>query len=325
MTDFREVGEWKDVDKCPVCDEKDQVEHLIANFHATRPTMDWWFCNSCGHIYANPQPSPEWLAEYYKDGYRADTHKLEKEDPENVPKASGEEEVARGVKILNEIERIQGGGPFTRHLDLGSSTGALIAGVMEKWSVPYSVGVEPNDAWRVFSSNSFEKFQVTGKERGFLKKDHEFKTYEKLTDVPKSPKFDLLTASHVVEHLPDPLSTLTRMKKSHALAKAVLYVEVPFAFGGLPDSLMFPHIHSFTPRTITRLLQNAGWYVESLEVHGAGIPPFFGSPQHISVIARARPVTIDKEYVLGRYNMNRGHSKKILEARSGMQPVYEMG
>jgi hypothetical protein len=325
MPEFREVEDWDDVDSCPVCGEQENTEKLITNFNPVRPTVHWDICNNCSHLYANPQPSQDWLANYYKEGYREDTHGLEKEDPEEVPQSSGQEEVGRGVKILNSIERIQGGGPFKRHLDLGSSTGALIAGVMEKWGVPYSVGVEPNDAWRQFSMNSFDKFKADGKIKKFLSGEHEFKTYEKLEDVPKSPKFDLITASHVIEHLPDPLATMTRLRKNHALSKATLYVEVPFALGGVPDSLMFPHIHCFTPETITTLLENAGWHIESLEMHGAGIPPFFPSPQHISVIANAKEVVFDKDYMLRRYNQNRGHSKNILEAQSGMQQVYEMG
>ena len=325
MSDFREIDDWVEVKKCPICDEKDRREKLITNFNPTRPTLDWDICQNCSHLYVNPQPSQDWLSSYYKDGYRRDVYDLEEESADNVPQQSGQEEVARGVKILTQIERIQGGGPFKRHLDIGSSTGALLAGVMEKWGVPYSVGVEPNDAWREFSMNSFEKFSTDGKAKGFLKEDHEFKTYSTLDEVPKSPKFDLITCSHVIEHMPEPLRVLTRLKKSHALSKAFLYVEVPFALGGVPDALMFPHLHCFTPDTISRLLHNAGWYPVSLEVHGAGVPPFFASPQSIAVLSSARPIVVDKDYILKRYNANRGQVKNILEKQSGMSQIYDMG
>lgn len=80
--------------------------------------------------------------------------------------------------------------------------------------------------------------------------------------------FDLITAFHVVEHLPDPLGALRNMVKWLAQGGLII-VEVPNVagfggqlFGRFWSGLDFPrHLVHFTPRTMTAMVEKAGGWV----------------------------------------------------------------
>jgi SAM-dependent methyltransferase len=82
-------------------------------------------------------------------------------------------------------------------------------------------------------------------------------------------RFDLVTAFHVVEHLPDPLRALRRMIEWLAPG-GLMIVEVPNAgglgarlFGRYWSGLDFPrHLVHFTPRTMQAMVARAGGRIE---------------------------------------------------------------
>ena len=85
-------------------------------------------------------------------------------------------------------------------------------------------------------------------------------------DAPFAPgRFDVVTAFHVIEHLPDPLGTLRRMLEWLAPGGLVI-VEVPNVagvggrlFGRYWSGLDFPrHLTHFSPRTMTAMVERAG-------------------------------------------------------------------
>jgi len=90
-----------------------------------------------------------------------------------------------------------------------------------------------------------------------------------------SGSFDVVTAFHVVEHVPDPVAVLARMLDWTAPGGRVI-VEVPNAggigaalFGGAWSSLELPrHLWHFTPETLSRLVSRAGGRVTTWR-HGA--------------------------------------------------------
>ena len=313
------ISEWADVNSCPVCSGSDVVEFMTdVPPKIDRPTTSWKLCQECSHLFCSPRPTDAWLDAYYKKGYRHDTHGIE-EAADKVPAQSAREEIGRAMRIVAMIEAFRGSGPFRRHLDIGSSTGALLASAMDKFKVPNSTGVEPNDAWRGFSMNSFEKY----KQRKDVEDPHNMDVKASLSEVPLSSRFDLVTISHTIEHIQDLVGTVQTIR--HVMFNdGVLYVEVPFSFGGMSDPLMFPHIHGFTIPSLTRLLEQAELHVHRIFLEGSA-PPFWPPHQHLVVIASPEKPSYIKDDVLAQFVYGRDAARTAAEMSKKAKPTYELG
>lgn len=81
-------------------------------------------------------------------------------------------------------------------------------------------------------------------------------------------QFDLIFASHLIEHFPDPLEFLTKVRL-WAHPRSFLFLETPniLAPKVSPARLFsLPHNFYFSPQTLTFLLAKAGWEVSHLRV-----------------------------------------------------------
>jgi 2-polyprenyl-3-methyl-5-hydroxy-6-metoxy-1,4-benzoquinol methylase len=86
-------------------------------------------------------------------------------------------------------------------------------------------------------------------------------------DFPDAP-FDLILASHVIEHFPEPLVFLRRVR-SYAHPETRLFLETPNILAPkVSFRRMFSPAHNFyfAPRTLGWLLTKAGWQEEKLRV-----------------------------------------------------------
>jgi SAM-dependent methyltransferase len=100
--------------------------------------------------------------------------------------------------------------------------------------------------------------------------------------------FDLVYASHVVEHVLNPRSFLSEIAR---VAKSFLYVEVPcelharISRAALQRTLDIGHINSYTPHTFLMLLQTSGLQVVELEIfdHTKEVHRFRASPLKATV------------------------------------------
>jgi SAM-dependent methyltransferase len=94
---------------------------------------------------------------------------------------------------------------------------------------------------------------------------------------------DLYCARHVLEHIPDPLEFLRRLRPAVAEGDATLYLEVPAGeavFGGDASfDLVYPHVSYFSAPALAGLLGRAGYVVDRIEHRFGG--------QYLSVEARA--------------------------------------
>lgn len=318
-----EVGEWTPVLACPNCRDQSQIKDFAINVLATRPTTKWSICGGCGHVFCNPQPSEAWMANFYKNGYRRMTHGLKEENPKVVPKQSGEEEMMRGARIISALDRIMGLPTIPSCLDMGSSTGALLAGLMHKFSCKYAVGVEPGDAWREFSNNSYTQFMGKAKELNI--ENSQFLTFKTLDEVPRERKFDLVTIIHTLEHMSDPRTVLETVREHYIKGDGLLVLAMPYIFGGAPDPLMFPHLHAFRMETAFDMLKRAGWNIHLFET-GDINRPFWMAPQDIWVYASPKSNDLgDRFDTLRLYNNQRAAVAKIRSASQNMTPTYTMG
>jgi SAM-dependent methyltransferase len=124
-------------------------------------------------------------------------------------------------------------------------------------------------------------WQVTGIEidEAAAAKAKRFASEIHVGDVLSAPfaagRFDVVTAFHVLEHVPDPVAMLRRMLQWLAPG-GVLIVEVPNAgglgaalFGKAWAGLELPrHLSHFSPDTLTRAVEQAGGHV-AWRWHGA--------------------------------------------------------
>ena len=310
--------EYEEVPECPLCyGGTGDIVDMITDVDANRPSQSWKLCLSCGHAFVDPRPTEAFLSAYYTEGYRRQIYKLkDKESKEVMPAASVNEERNRAMKVATQIMLLKT--KVSSHLDIGSSTGALCAGVVDFLRPAHSWGVEPGDAWRSFA------------EMAFAKRTKEMKLYEddvkfvaKLSQVPKSPKFELVTIIHTLEHLREPRAVIEEAKRRMKI-DGLLVVEVPNRYGGHPNPLMWPHLHSFTEQTIDRLLTEVGFYPILHDTFG-NFPPFFPPPQAILVAATLRPPEISLANVLSRFNMYRALIGDVQKRMAQARPSYEIG
>ena len=316
LMDILGTIQFEDVPVCPVC-LSDNTTELITDVEKDRPSQAWKICLNCEHTYVSPRPSDEFLTSFYTEGYRRMVYRLkEKESKEVMPVNSVNEERNRAMRLGTLIMGVRS--KVTSHLDIGSSTGALCAGVVDFLKPAFSWGVEPNDAWRGFA------------ETAFAKRDPKFKLYEdnvrfaaKLSEVPKTPKFDLVTVIHTLEHMADPRGTLVELRKRMKLT-GLLVVEVPNRYGGIANPLMWPHLHCFTEFTLDRLLAETGFFPILHESLG-NFPPFFPPPQTILVVAGLKPPEISLVNVLMRYNQYRAVIGDLQKRVAQAKPQYDIG
>jgi SAM-dependent methyltransferase len=94
-------------------------------------------------------------------------------------------------------------------------------------------------------------------------------------DLPAA--FDLVTMVHALEHFPEPGQTLRDLRGKIA-AGGRLFIEVPNAEENPFDYLVADHRMHFSPATLTWLVEEAGWTVDTLAVNWVS--------KEISLVAR---------------------------------------
>lgn len=212
-----------DIKSCPVC-EKEKIKdyhqfgiapsvraEIMPGVHVNAGIISRYSqCENCHVIFQNPRMTDDELHQFYSQGYYRKFINLTDEEI-NIDEEKRAEVDTRIIK--NYIRNIQS------HLDVGGGRGYLL----QKVGAEIKVEVEPQEAYSLYP---------------------EVKTYATLESVPPQ-KFDLVTAIHVLEHEPYPITYLQKMiafldKKSH------LVIEVPtWKSSGGP--LRLPHLFHFEP------------------------------------------------------------------------------
>ncbi len=226
-------------------------------------------CRGCGFLYQRPRVPDERLADCYPDHYPR-----HQEPSPRVPFKGSRRRVSAvrwalaaglGYRAFRDgtvplLTRLRGRlllrrlrwdcPPWIgqgRYLDVGCGSGAAL-GVARAlgWQV---AGIEPDEA-------------AAEKARRFAEEIY-------IGDALSAPfppgRFDLVTAMHVVEHVPDPVRLVRRMADWLAPG-GLLIIEVPNAdglgarlFGRAWSGLELPrHLSHFSPETLRRVVERAG-------------------------------------------------------------------
>jgi SAM-dependent methyltransferase len=199
-------------------------------------------CLSCGFVYQSPRMTLSEAASFYSGEYRQ--------------MYQGSQDPSLKDMAIQEL-RAKNLVAFTRHnvndvqrfLDIGCSAGSLLKAFNQVYGC-HPIGIEPGDAYRDFASK-------TG-----------FKIYKSLPEMQNDTqqKFDLISMSHVLEHLPDPLESLIDIRTRNLESEGWLLIEVPNIYSH--DSFEVAHLSSFSSHTLNQLVQKAGYKVIRLEKHG---------------------------------------------------------
>ncbi|MFQ5944177.1 MAG: class I SAM-dependent methyltransferase [Anaerolineales bacterium] len=206
--------------------------------HENELILEFALCKRCGLVFQSSQMSAEGRKQYYSGSYRALVQGSESPTDKDLRVQSGRARhiIRFAKKYLREVGT---------HLDIGSSSGALLAQSHAEWNAEV-VGVEPGDAYREYSEG-----------RGIT-------TTPRLEDL-EGRSFDLISLAHVLEHLPKPVQYLERLREKWLEPEGHLLIEVPNLYGH--QSLELSHTVAFSRATLHEVLRQAGFDIVRMIAH----------------------------------------------------------
>jgi len=250
MTPAPEVSPFSLLSACPVCGSPDVSSWKKGNFAFKDLNKDQvkitdseygkiWdlsICGRCRHIFANPSPSPDFIASLYG----------EVEDPSYDEESEGR---ARNfLVILKVLERLR---PAKGKLfDVGAATGILLALARGRGWIPF--GVEPS-GWAVARAREGHGL---------------FLLHGSLDGVPESlGLFQAVTMVDIIEHTPAPREAVA---KAAALLEdggwlCLVTPDIRSAAARLAGKrwwhLRPGHLAYFSKESLERLLGDAGFRI----------------------------------------------------------------
>jgi SAM-dependent methyltransferase len=242
---------------CALCGGADFKKRLYCEGFA------YVTCKRCGLVQINPQPEQAEVARRYQEGSGAEylSYELANEAAflrlqELALRDAGFEELEAAIKRSNAAA--------PRVLDAGCATGALLAKLRDRgWAC---AGVELSPA-----------AEYARAERGLEVR----KASLEESRFPDS-SFDLVLASHLIEHLNDP-AAFTREAHRVLAPGGYFVVTTPNIagfqarlFGSRWRSAIFDHLYLFSAKTLSALLRQSGFVTERIRSWGglaAGAAP----------------------------------------------------
>ena len=263
---------WRMVRDCPVCGSKEKtLLHSLELTYEGRQSI--FACSECGMVYADSKPVNYATSIYDVEGATG----------------SGESPLdkARHQAI---VETLFGAVPMgARVLDVGCARGGLLM-AMRGFGYTNLFGIDPSPACvTACRDKGLDVIKGT------------------IETAPLRGKFDLITVSHVLEHVPNPQSAMASLVESLAPG-GKLYIEVPNARYYSEYRIPFldfnsEHINHFSYRTLASLLTLAGLEIAShgrktikLASQGPDYPAMWAIARRPNLVPSALPRTI-AEYV----------------------------
>ncbi len=127
--------------------------------------------------------------------------------------------------------------------------------------------------------------------------------------------FDLVSMAHVLEHIPDPVAYLEKLRTDLLSPEGYLLLEVPNLYAH--DCFEVAHLVSFSPNTLRQTVRKAGFEVLAFKQHGQ--PRSEVIPLYLTLLARPAAIR-DSAYAVAHvaeYAVVPEHSVR-LKRRLGM-------
>lgn len=264
---------------CNLCGS-DDTEHVLTGrdrILKKEGTYNLVRCRKCGLVYLNPRPDKDSLGELYGDEYqfrgkpRPEPTTEVDDPPVDEKKASGMRiyfgypgprptavEKLTNIPAYLSVRRSNFGFfdyvPGGRILDVGCGRARFLSGMkMMGWD---SYGADFSDEGPSYSAAQYDLKMCYGDFHN-LKLENEF--------------FDVITMWQFLEHSYDPKGCLrkanTHLKKGGLLLAAVPNfgsAEASFFMGDWQHLDIPRHLYDFTPGTLTRLYEEAGFKVRNI-------------------------------------------------------------
>lgn len=195
-------------------------------------------CSGCGVLRNDPVPTPEELDRFYRKDYR-ESYKGATEPRLRQVWRNLERLKAHIIEFRDIYAR---GGDW---LDLGSGSGEFT--FLAKHLGAEMTAVEPHEGYAAYCREKLD-LNVAGR------------TLEEC-DFPEG-RFDLIRLSHVLEHMRDPVASLSTLR-GWLRPGGVLYIEVPNIEAEARNKMQgrmfhFGHIYNYNPVTLRHVAARAG-------------------------------------------------------------------
>lgn len=171
------------------------------------------------------------------------------------------------VDKVDNIQRLLGSRSVEKVLEVGCGTGSVLAELAARNIGQQHVGVDVADPRAHVHPGA---------------RDMDLRTFDGQTLDFDDRTFDLVIATHVVEHVPNPRMFLSELAR---VCRQFIYVEVPCEMKArsprakLQSALDIGHINGYSPEYFLILLQTTGLNVLEMELfdHSAGVHRFHSS------------------------------------------------
>ena len=243
-----------EINACDVCGALEHTEIASGyDYELITCRNEWHYvsCDSCGHVWLDPRPSPEALGTIYPPTYYAYNYA-------DIPAIARKGKDDLDSMKIGKILKLAGKAP-DRYLDVGCGDGRYLDALHRK-------GV-PNEG--LFGLELDEATVATLRERGLQAYCERVETTDKFAD----GSIDLITMFHVIEHVASPSEVVEKLA-SLLRPGGVLALETPnidsldarlFHDGHWGGYHIPRHWHLFKPDTLKRLLEQTGLRVEAVK------------------------------------------------------------
>jgi 2-polyprenyl-3-methyl-5-hydroxy-6-metoxy-1,4-benzoquinol methylase len=216
-------------------------------------------CTRCGLVQMNPQPEASEISRRYREAHGEDYLSYETANEAAFLRL---QELALKDAGLEELEQIT---PGRRVLDIGCATGALLEKLRDRGWQPKGVEICTPSAEYARQRRGLDVSELPLEENRF-----------------PVGTFDLILASHLIEHLNDPASFVRETRRILAPGGRLILTTPNIngfqarIFRGRWRSAIFDHLYLFSVKTLSALLEQTGFAIERIVTWGglaAGIAP----------------------------------------------------
>ena len=223
---------------CPVCASSKYVK--ISKGDRYQMGVETCGCNSCGLIFINPRPTKIEMDNFYRTNYRKYYESIETPTDEYVAKGPF---IPRANFVVEKLaEHLDVKAEF-KLLDIGCAEGSLLKRIGDTFPNALLYGIEPDPNFGEYARQTTRATISTG-------------DFEELLGAEDLTEFDVVTFTHVLEHILEPHEFLQRIKKIMK-PNALCYVEVPNIHNKRTKGrghIHLGHVLSWSPQNLKWLL-----------------------------------------------------------------------